>query len=335
MIGTTNPLNAVKHLVFFGECMREHRANGSVHFGGDTFNAAWYCSLLLNQLGVTDIVISYATSVGQDTTSSEFLTLLSQNGIKQDYVTRHSTKTMGEYWVKNLSNGERQFSFSRSNSAAKDYFENDEPLSFALNAKHIDAIFLSGISLAILPPQSRTRFFECLNSFKQQGGLIFFDNNYRASLWPVSEANPAFKAMMALADIAFLTNDDEYAVFGKSTVDDIINCHHGSNSLTQSFAEMVIRQGAAPCVIKFPNSDALTRVTAAAVSPSRIVDTCAAGDAFAGAYLAARLCNNHGIVNCHKEAANLAHQVAATVIQQYGALLPAHAFLNCINKELS
>ncbi len=42
------PFNSI---VFLGECMIEHRADGDVFFGGDSFNTAYYLSQLITSQG--------------------------------------------------------------------------------------------------------------------------------------------------------------------------------------------------------------------------------------------------------------------------------------------
>ncbi len=59
-------------------------------------------------------------------------------------------------------------------------------------------------------------------------------------------------------------------------------------------------------------------VPAIALPPERVVDTTAAGDSFSAGYLAVRL-NGGGA----QQAAQRGHQLAATVIQHRGAIIPA------------
>lgn len=310
-------LQNITHLVFFGECMREYRADGTQHFGGDTFNAAWYCKIVLEKLGILSPIISYATGLGHDQASIELNALMKTSNIGDDFCNTHPQRMLGEYWVINTHCGERRFEFKRSESAATAYFSRPQRLIDALKNCTIDALFISGISLAILNGEHRELLLNAIEKFKHHGGIVLFDNNFRSSLWNSEAAKAAYIRMMMLSDIAFLTNDDETAVYGTQSVADIIACHHGRQSITGSKAQLVIRQGAMPCIIKNPNDEQIVSIKAITLPKHAIVDTCAAGDAFAGAYVAAIIANI-----TQANAACIAHNVAASVIQHYGALQP-------------
>lgn len=300
-------------LVFFGECMVEHRANGTSHYGGDTFNSAWYLANLLADNDQHNIEVSYATATGLERESVLFRALLLDAGIDDRFVLIHPSKTLGQYWVSLDEQGERHFRFDRNHSPVRSYFFQDELLTQALIHKNIDAIYISGISLAILCERQRAQLLNALRVFKQQGGQVYFDNNYRPALWTSSSPQPCYQAVMGLADIAFLTNEDEYAVFASSNVDEIICLHR---EVHHSRAILVIRQGAEPCVIQADRHAEPLSIAAERLASSSVVDTCAAGDAFAAGFLAKWL-TQHPLT----EAARFAHKVAARVIQHQGALI--------------
>lgn len=81
----------------------------------------------------------------------------------------------------------------------------------------MDAIYLSGISLAILPPQDRLQLLDDLKTLSQQGKTILFDSNYRPALWAdENETRDCYQAMYALTDMALVTDDDEARLWGDS-----------------------------------------------------------------------------------------------------------------------
>ncbi|BBN81194.1 2-dehydro-3-deoxygluconokinase [Pseudoalteromonas sp. A25] len=321
---------SIHSMVFFGECMVEHRADGTSYFGGDTFNTAWYLVSLLNAVGLSKPKIKYATAIGQDAQSQQFQTLLAHMGIGCDLVVTHQYKTMGKYWIKLTQNGERSFEFEREQSAARAYFKSHEPLSEALNAKSIDAIYLSGISLAILCSEQLTYLLELLKRFKAQGGIVIFDNNYRASLWHGRKPQSAYLALMALANIAFLTLEDELAIYAKHTLDEVLTVYQNTNEQL-----VIIRRGPLPCVIKPSNSHELLYVAPEQLHAQSIVDTCAAGDAFAAGFLAQWLVRDLLAHDAIERAAQFAHKVAAEVIQHHGALITPHLLPSLLGEEVS
>ncbi|MCF7515652.1 sugar kinase [Pseudoalteromonas sp. L23] len=314
---------AIKQLLCFGECMVEHRADGTSSFGGDTFNTAWYLTQLLKQSNDNHIAVSFASAIGTDKASTNLLDMLSNTNIRQDYISLEPHSALGEYWITLDEKGERRFTFAREHSPARHYFKRDETLTQALHNKLIDAIYLSGISLAIICESQRKHLFEALAAFKNRGGLIFFDNNYRQTLWRSDNPKLSYQAVMALADIAFLTDEDEYAVYGTANVDEIIAEHK-----KQSSQLLVIRQGAQPCVIAPADDSSPIYIAAQNIAPQLILDTCGAGDAFAAGFLA------HWLKGCDLQtAACFAHQIAAEAIQHHGALISADFLPKLVTQE--
>jgi 2-dehydro-3-deoxygluconokinase len=188
----------------------------------------------------------------------------------------------------------------------------------ALMAKSIDCVYFSGISLASLSDQDCLHLFQLLTAFKRKGGQIIFDNNYRSVLWKNRQPLPFYQQAMMLADIAFLTDEDEYALFGGNSVASILERYPLSS--IGSGTELVIKQGDKPCVIRTTKKkDPVFTVSSSVLSKDKIIDTCAAGDAFAAGYLSKRL-----IGCCVNESAKFAHKLAGRVIQYSGAIIPPH-----------
>lgn len=60
-------------------------------------------------------------------------------------------------------------------------------------------------------------------TYRQDGGRVYFDNNYRRRQWPdIDEARAAYEAVYRLTDIALPTADDEKELFGDDSNDAII-----------------------------------------------------------------------------------------------------------------
>ena len=298
---------------FFGEAMLEISGEPlQKKYGGDVLNTAIYLSRLChkqNNPEGPDFDIHFITAMGADSISQSLINEWQCEGIKTDLISIIDDKKPGLYIIENLPDGERIFHYWRSDSAARYYFKEwPSPLAAVLLNRGIDYFYLSGTSLAILSPVDRARLLTLLSEFKQAGGQIIFDSNYRPSLWQHHDAQDCYREVLALTHIAFLTDTDEEMVFGSSEPEAIIERHSNLG-----INEIVIKYGAAPCVVYAQTNTAYV----AHNQVEHVVDTCAAGDSFAAAYLLSRFSGGS-----YTQAAQAGHDLAATVIQYGGALVP-------------
>lgn len=303
-----------------GECMielSESKANIVRHFGGDTLNTAVYLTR-----ANPDVAVHYVSALGTDPMSGAMLAQWQQEGVNTELVQRLGHKLPGLYLIETDERGERTFHYWRSDAAARYWLQTQEASEICRKLKGFDYIYLSGISLAILSPADRLTLLQVLGDCRAAGAKIAFDNNYRPRLWESKEAaRQAYAAMLALTDLAFLTLDDELALW-----DDNDETQCLARTRTLGVSEIVIKRGAEPCLIVQPTSH--TEVPAVSLPGDRIVDTTAAGDSFSAGYLATRLAG--GSVT---EAAHYAHLLASTVIQHRGAIIPLTAMPHPITPE--
>lgn len=304
-------------IVAFGECMLELQgeAFGGMQqsFGGDTLNTAVYLARCGARHGLR---VGYATALGDEALSAGLMQRWQAEGLGLDWIRRIPGKLPGLYQIETDANGERRFSYWRGQSAARDYFDTaapDTPLE--RRAAEIGLFYLSGISVAILPPAGRARLLALVQALRALDVPVAFDNNYRPRLWSgAAEAREAFESMFALASIALVTLDDAVALHGESGA--LERC------LALPCDEVVVKRGAQSTVLR----DALGVVHEVPTEPvARVVDTTAAGDSFAGAYLAARLA---GADPAGSAAAG--NRLAARVIQHRGALIPPEAMRDLV-----
>ncbi|ALS97183.1 sugar kinase [Lacimicrobium alkaliphilum] len=294
----------MKRILFFGEAMLEQSARG-ISFGGDTLNTAIYLARLT---GRENVKVGYATALGTDDDSDSLLYQWQQEGLDLSLVRRLADKLPGRYRINTSADGERHFQYWRDDSAARFYFNIDStPMEQALAHKQWDFLYVSGISLAILPDAHKERLLELISSFRQAGGKLIFDNNYRPQLWQQSQACLWYARIMAQTDLALLTDEDEFAIYGEQQLAQII-----SRCMALKIPEAVIKRGGSKALV-LDKSD-LCEVPAQRVEP--VVDTSAAGDAFAAGFLSLWLQNASG-----QQAAKAGHKLAARVIQYPGAII--------------
>ena len=109
-----------------------------------------------------------------------------------------------------------------------------------------DALYLSGISLAILPPAGRERLFALMRSLRERGAAVVFDNNYRPRLWPdAAEARRCYARAFELASLALVTADDHQALLGLGDLDQAVAAAQALPA-----PEIVIKRGAAATLVR-------------------------------------------------------------------------------------
>ena len=299
-------------VVSFGECMLELQgeAFGMMRqtYGGDTLNTALYLARCGASRGIG---VAYATALGDDALSAGLASRWAAEGLDLGCVRRIAGKLPGLYQIAVDASGERHFSYWRGQSAARSYFETpDCATPLEQQADEIDAFYFSGISIAILPAEGRARLLALAHRLRGRGAAVVFDNNYRPRLWTsADEARDAFAQCYRVASIALVTLDDELALRPDNDAADNL-----SQTLALPCAEIVVKRGAASTLVR-SDGGAVQEVPTQRVA--QVVDTTAAGDSFAGAYLAARL----GGVPA-RAAAAAGNALAARVVQHPGALIP-------------
>jgi 2-dehydro-3-deoxygluconokinase len=119
-----------------------------------------------------------------------------------------------------------------------------------------------------------------------------------------------------------ITLDDHQAVFDFSSLEEAL-VH--AKSLT--IPELVIKRGAEHTLVRPEKTNEWLSI--ATLSVQQVIDTTAAGDAFAAAYLSRRLCGASA-----QKAATFGNAVAARVIQYRGALIPEEALQDLISSPV-
>jgi 2-dehydro-3-deoxygluconokinase len=289
-----------------GECMIELTQAGpgrhALGFGGDTLNTATYCARL-------GIAVDYITALGDDPWSDEMIAGWQAEGINTRHVLRVAGKLPGLYIIKTSDDGERSFHYWRENSAARLLLSRPETAAMLDTLLNYDLIYLSGITLSLYDADGRQRLMQGLRRVRDSGGRVAFDANFRPRGWPDRDAaKRAYHDVFAVSDIVLASVEDLDMLFGEAEAMDVLD------RLREP--ELVLKFVEPSCRVRATGVDQI--VLARPVD--RVVDTTAAGDSFAAAYLAARLTGAGPV-----EAAQAGHRLAGTVVLHPGAIIPRAA----------
>lgn len=272
-------------------------------FGGDTLNTAVYLARL-------EVKVDYLTALGDDGMSEEMVAAWNAEGVGTRRVVRLPGKLPGLYMIQLDANGERQFFHWRDSAAARQLMslpETDELLNSLMS---YDIIYLSAITLSIYDAAGRDRLFAAIKRARLLGTRFVFDTNFRARGWPDRDvAREVFAAAFAVADIVLTSTEDLLALYPGESSEQLM--------ARIPTPELVFRLAEPVSLLRFPGGTSEVR---AEPMTKPVVDTTAAGDSFAAAYIAARLGGSDSV-----EAAHAGHRLASLVICYPGAIIPGYA----------
>ena len=288
-----------------GECMLEiARTEDGVTLGyaGDTYNTAVYLTRVAGDLGV-EMDVRFLTGVGLDDESQRMRDRWQQLGVGDDAIAIPGA-TPGIYLITTDTEGERTFTYWRGDSAAARLFTDVDWMEH-LGA---DYVYLSGVTLQLMPLQVRIALVERLRQLRAQGTKVVFDSNYRPSGWSdVTSASAAMTSVLRECDLALVTLEDEVAL---GACHDATSCAAHLTELGVS--EIAVKLGADGVLLK-TRIDGVIHVR---THPRTALDTTGAGDSFNGAYLAAKVAGYPAM-----EAAHLANRIAGDVVTRRGAIV--------------
>lgn len=291
--------------VAVGEAMVEMSptAEGTYRMGfaGDTLNTAWYARKFLPQ----DWSVSYCTAVGEDRVSDKMVEFLGSSGLDTEFVERRADSTVGLYMIQ-LENGERSFAYWRSDSAARRLAANPARLAQAFEGAGL--VYLSGITLAILPEGDRRQLQSALQTARSKGVRVAFDPNLRPRLW--ADRDTMCNTVMAFAaccDFLMPSFEDEEAYFEDASPSVSVERYRAAGA-----ERVIVKNGPEDVVCAGPEG-----VMAYTPDPVLdVVDTTAAGDSFNAAFLSSYLIDGD-----LDKAVAAGAKLAAKVIGKRGALV--------------
>lgn len=284
------------------ELIASDTEQASIGVAGDTYNTAVY----LNKLSTADIEVSYITALGTDRFSDRIFSELVQHGIRSDKIEKRETHMPGLYAISTDELGERSFSYWRGEAAARTLFQ--EPCTIKPELLcDFDLIYVSGISMAILPPETRTKLISFLADFRNAGGKLVFDSNYRPRLWESVEiARDITMTMWSITDVALPSIDDEIELFGDQNEAAVL-----ARLIEAGVSFGALKRGLAG---PLPIGQSVTQKIYTKVAD--VVDTTAAGDSFNAGFLL-----EYAQGRSLEDAMQTGHTLAAKVIQAKGAII--------------
>ncbi|SUB23815.1 sugar kinase [Avibacterium avium] len=311
----------MKKIAIIGECMIE--INGEPFgnmwqtYGGDTLNTATYLSRVSSP---KDIEVHYISAMGADKLSQQMIQHWQQDHIHTDSVLIDPNRQAGLYLIQLDKFGERTFLYWRSESAARYLLQHPDYPQVQDKLAEMDMIYLSGISLAILPDADRYALIEQLKQLAAQGVKITFDSNYRPKLWEsAAKTQEIYTALYPLVHLALVTFDDEQVLWG-------------DNDPAQS-VQRLRELGVKNIVLKQGKEGALfcdeqgNQQNVATTPVTNVVDTTSAGDAFNAGFL-----NGYLRDKLPQQCCQQGNQVAGIVIQHKGAIIDKNATAHLIDQ---
>lgn len=290
-----------------GECMIELKQAGSGLFsrgyGGDTLNTAVY----LARLGAG---VDYITALGDDPLSDEMVAGWAAEGVGTSRVLRLRGRLPGLYLIETDDKGERRFFHWRDSAAARSLMDLPETDDILNSLASYDVVYLSAITLSLYGDKGRERLFAALKRAQADGVRFAFDTNFRARGWPdLEEARAVFRQAFEIADIVLASTEDLLPFYpGESHESLLTRIPGGEVVLKLSEPASILRLGGV-----------LHHMKAEPVKAA-VVDTTAAGDSFAAAFVAARLTGADPL-----DAARAGHNLAGVVVCHPGAIIPRAA----------
>ncbi|EPA7335163.1 sugar kinase [Escherichia coli O13,129, 135:H26] len=322
----------VKKIAFIGECMIE--LNGVPFgemlqsYGGDALNSAVY---LARAAGPT-LDVYFVSAMGADPVSKGMICRWQAEGVNTDCVLIDPHHQPGLYLIQLDEHGERTFLYWRNDSAARYLLRHLYYPQLCERLSQMDAIYLSGISLAIFPDDDRDSLLLNLHRLSAQGKTILFDSNYRHTLWEnEAKAKDCYKKICSITDVALVTYDDEAHLWGDKSIEETF-----SRLSACGVKQVIVKAGSEGCYYQnFDDCEKKSYKQITAESVEHVVDTTSAGDAFNAGFIAGFL-NGLDI----ESSARMGHQIAGVVIQHKGAIIPESMtkpitadFLRAINER--
>jgi 2-dehydro-3-deoxygluconokinase len=231
-------------------------------------------------------------------------------GVGTGQVLRLRGQLPGLYMIQTDASGERRFFHWRDSAAARSLMDLPETDGILSSLAHYDVVYLSAITLSLYGEKGRERLFAALKRARASGARFAFDTNFRARGWPDLEvARHVFRQAFEIADIVLASTEDLLPLYPGESHEALLARIPGG--------EVVLKLSEPASILRTAGTS--DRIDAEPVT-APVVDTTAAGDSFAAAYVAARLAGAGPA-----DAARAGHRLAGVVVCHPGAIIPKAA----------
>ena len=255
-------------IICLGEPMLEFNQQQNGMFkqghGGDTSN----CAISAARQGAK---AGYITAIGDDDFGRSFLVLWQADNIDTSQVRVNSTASTGIYFVTHDQDG-HHYTYYRKDSAAAQMQPAQLSNDFIASARYLH---VSAISQAISQSAAET-VAEAISIANANDTVVAYDTNLRLNLWNEGHAREVVHEAMRHCQIALPSYEDATVLTQKKHPQDIVDFY-----LALGCETVVLKLGAEGSIVA--TKDKRTAISGKKVSS---IDTNAAGDTFAGAFLA-------------------------------------------------
>jgi 2-dehydro-3-deoxygluconokinase len=286
-----------------------------VGFGGAESNVAIGLARL-------DVPVTWVSRVGNDAFGSMIIREIRGEGVEVLATVDPQART--GLMVKEQRHGTPwRVGYYRDGSAASRLSAADLNPSVREAITTARVLHLTGITPA-LSDSAREAVRAAIRIARAAGVLVSFDVNYRAALWPATQAAPVLAELCAVADVVFAGAAEAALVLQTAEATAEEELAHGLAGL-----------GAGSVVIKLGARGALAltgdRIVTAAPDPIDVVDPVGAGDAFVAGYLSG-LVTDAPVADCLRRG----NQLGGAVCQVPGDWegLPTHEELHHLDSTL-
>jgi 2-dehydro-3-deoxygluconokinase len=230
-------------------------------FGGDAANTAVMAGLM-------NVPARIAGRVGDDAVGRRLLAFWESRGVATEDVITDRFRPTGIYVNRRGADGVHHFDYHRAGSAGSAI----EPADVA-NVRTDDVVFthFTGVGLSVSSPSAQA-CAALVRRTRATGGRISFSANVRPRLGPKLDV---LRQGAAAADVVFVSAEDAALLYGQVET--------AVAELVRTAEEVIVTAGDQGATL-YASGETVT------VSPPAldVVDAAGAGDALAGAYLAAR-----------------------------------------------